>query len=241
MSLSIIIPIYNEIDQLKFTINKLLLLKKKLKKYEIIFIDDFSNDDSYKFVKKIIKKNPLIKIFKNKKKGLGPAISEGITKSKLEYVCIFMADLSDDINDLIKYYKIIKKGKIDAVFGTRFSKKSKIKNYPFFKLILNRLANISIKILFLSNYNDFTNSFKIYKRKTLIKLLPIFSKHFNVFLELPLKFINRKYSYIITSNNWNGRRHGVSKFKIKEVGSMYIFTLLYCLLEKFLLNIKKDH
>ena len=103
-----------------------------------------------------------------------------------------MCDLSDDVKDLIKYYKIIKKEKADAVFGTMFSKKSKIKNYPFLKLILNRLSNNFIKLLFLSDYNDFTNAFKIYKRKTLIKLLPIVSESFNVFLELPLKIISRK-------------------------------------------------
>ena len=57
MSLSIIIPIYNEIDQLKFTVKKLLLLKKKISNFKVIFIDDFSNDNSFKFIKDITKKN----------------------------------------------------------------------------------------------------------------------------------------------------------------------------------------
>lgn len=91
----------------------------------------------------------------------------------------------------------------------------------------------------MSKYNDFTNAFKIYKRKTLLELFPIVSENFNVFLELPLKIISRNYSYKIIPINWNGRKHGISKFKIKEVGSMYIFTLLYCLLEKILLIKKK--
>ena len=242
MSLSIIIPVYNEIDQLKYTIKKLLSLKKKIKNFDIIFIDDFSDDDSFKYIKKISNKNSSIKIYKNKKKGLGPAISEGILKSKSDFICIFMSDLSDDINDLVKYFKIIKKKNQDAVLGTRFSKKSKIINYPIFKLLLNRLANNFIKIIFFSNYNDFTNAFKIYKRKTLLKLFPIVSENFNVFLELPLKIIIRHYSYSIIPINWNGRKYGTSKFKIKEIGSMYIFTLLYCFLEKLLLNksIKKN-
>ena len=54
--------------------------------------------------------------------------------------------------------------KLDAVFGTRFSKNSKITGYPFLKLIINRVANNFIRVLFFSNYNDFTNAFKIYKR-----------------------------------------------------------------------------
>ena len=238
MSLSIIIPVFNEIDQLKFTIKKLVFLKKKIKKIEIIFIDDFSNDDSNKYIKKKIKKNSIFKVFKNKKKGLGSAIKEGILRSKNKYVCIFMCDMSDDIKDLIRYYNMINIEKKDAIFGTRFSKFSKVRNYPFLKLFLNRLSNNIIRLVFMSKYNDFTNAFKIYERKTLLQLFPIVSENFNVFLELPLKIISRNYSYKIIPVNWNGRKHGVSKFKIKEVGSMYIFTLLYCLLEKILL-IKK--
>ena len=150
-----------------------------------------------------------------------------------------MCDLSDDVSDIVKYYNtMINNQSLDAVFGTRFAKKSKVKNYPYFKLIINRIANNIIRLLFLSKYNDFTNAFKIYKKTVLLKLFPIVSENFNVFLELPLKIITRKLNYKIISINWYGRKIGVSKFKIKEVGSKYIFTLLYCLLEKILLNKK---
>ena len=236
MSLSILIPVYNEIDQLKYTLNKLIKLKKKINNFEIIFIDDFSNDGSGNYIKEYSKKKPYIKIFKNKKKGLGSALEEGIKRSRSDYICVFMSDMSDSLEDLLKYYKIIKEEKIDAVLGSRFLKGSKIKNYPVLKLLLNRLSNNIIKFIFFSNYNDFTNAFKIYKRKTLIKLLPIISENFNVFLELPLKIITRNYSYKIIPISWNGRSKGKSKFKIKEMGSMYIFTLLYCVLEKILLK-----
>ena len=127
---------------------------------------------------------------------------------------------------------------LDAVLGTRFAKNSKVRNYPYLKLLLNRLANNIIRILFLSKYNDFTNAFKIYKRTVLLKLFPIVSENFNVFLELPLKIITRKLNYKIISINWYGRKIGESKFEIKEVGSKYIFTMLYCFLEKILLNKK---
>ena len=239
MSLSIIIPIYNEVKQLNYTIKKLQTLKKKIHDHELIFIDDLSNDGSYKKLITLKKKFSKIKVYKNIKKGLGSAIKIGIEKSKKKYVCIFMCDLSDDVNDILKYYKTMKKNQyLDAVFGTRFAKNSKVKNYPYFKLTLNRVANNMIRLLFLSNYNDFTNAFKIYKKSIFLKLFPIVSENFNVFLELPLKVITRKLNYKIIPINWYGRRIGESKFKIKEVGSKYIFTLLYCFLEKILLNKK---
>ena len=239
MTLSLIIPVYNEIEQLKFTVKKLLKLKKKINKIEFIFIDDFSTDDSFNFLKKISNKIRSVKIFRNKKKGLGSAIEEGIKKSKSKYLCIFMCDLSDSVNDVEIYYKTINVEKVDAVLGSRFIKKSKVNNYPLFKLFLNRFANNIIRIIFFSDYNDFTNAFKIYERKILLKLFPLVSENFNIFLELPLKIITRKYKYKIIPISWNGRSHGVSKFRIKEIGSMYIFTLLYCFFEKLLLNKKK--
>ena len=238
MSLSIIIPVFNEIDQLKVTIKKLTLLKKRIKKIEIIFVDDFSKDKTFSFLKSKTntKKYNYISVIKNKKKGLGSAIHNGIIKSKNEYVCIMACDLSDDLKDVKKYYDIIKKEKLDAVFGSRFMKNSKVKNYPLFKLILNRLFNNFVRIIFFTNYNDFTNGFKIYKRKTLLLLFPIVSENFNVFLELPLKIISRKFKYKITNINYYNRTIGVSKFKIGELGSMYIFTMLYCFIERLLLK-----
>ena len=125
MSLSLIIPVYNEINQIQYTLKKITKLKKIFKNFEVILINDFSTDGSERIIERFSKKNKFIKLYNNKKKGLGPAIELGITKSTKEFVCIFMSDMSDDINDLKKYYKIIYNNKIDAVFGTRFSNNSK--------------------------------------------------------------------------------------------------------------------
>ena len=236
MSLSIVIPVYNEDKQLHITVKKINQISKRIKDYEIVFIDDFSSDNTKQIIKKSIRSNKKIKYYKNIKKGLGSAIGLGINKSTKKFVCIFMCDNSDDLSDLMEYYKIINKNNLDAVLGSRFLKNSRITNYPILKMVLNRIFNYIVKIIFLSNYNDFTNAFKIYKKKTLKELMPIVSDHFNVFLELPLKIIIRKYKYKIIPISWKGRKIGVSKFKISELGSMYIFTLLYCFIEKILLK-----
>ena len=118
-------------------------------------------------------------------------------------------------------------------------KNSKIIDYPIFKLILNRIFNNFVRIIFLTKFNDFTNAFKIYKVDTLKELLPIVSENFNTFLELPLKILSRGYSFEIISINWTNRKLGSSKFKVKELTSKYIFTLIYCFLEKNLLKKRK--
>lgn len=237
MSLSIIIPCKNEEKIIFKTFQKIIkIIKKKIKKFEIILIDDFSDDGTINILNKISKRNKNITVIKNKVKGLGSAVDVGIKFSKFKYVAIMMADLSDDPYDLIKYYSEISNNNLDAVFGSRFMRGSKVIDYPIKKLIYNRIFNILVKCLFLSNYNDFTNAFKIYKKKTLIDLRPLVSENFNIFLELPLKTLIRKKKIKIVPINWQNRKNGNSKFKINELGSKYFFTLIYCFFEKVLLK-----
>ena len=234
MKLSIIIPFRNESKNIE---NTLQILGDRLKNidYELIAVNDFSIDDSFTIVKKQKEMNPKIGLYNNEKKGLGRALTLGIEKSKGEAICIIMADLSDDIEDLKTYYKLIQEEGVDAIFGSRFIKGSKLNGYPLRKLILNRIFNYFTKFVFLTQYNDFTNAFKIYKKKSLLKTFPLVSESFNIFLELPLKIISRKMKYKIIPISWKSRKEGKSKFVIKELRSKYLFTLLYCLFEKILL------
>jgi len=235
MKLSIIIPIRNEEHGVKKIINQLQNELKSLP-YEIIFINDFSTDNTAVVTEEIIKNKVEISLYSNERKGLGGAINLGINKAMGEAVCIMMSDLSDNIDDLKNYYNIIKNEKVDAVFGSRFIEGSKVIDYPKKKFILNRVFNLITKLLFFSDYNDFTNAFKIYKKEVLLKTLPLVSESFNIFLELPLKIISRKMNYKIIPISWTNRKEGSSKFNIKELRAKYLFTLIYCLLEKLLLK-----
>tara|TARA_B100001057_G_scaffold476480_1_gene544534 strand:- start:21544 stop:22248 length:705 start_codon:yes stop_codon:yes gene_type:complete len=229
MSISIIIPAKNEDKIIKDTIRN---LKKKLKEidFEIIVIDDFSTDNTFDIIKNLKIKN--VFVYKNKLKGVASAIKLGIKFSKKKYICIYMADQSDGLTDLINYYKLISNNKIDAVFGSRFIEGSKVVNYPKIKYVLNRFFNLFVKIIYISDYNDFTNAFKIYSTKKIKKLNLNLSTSFEIFLELPLKFINKKGIYLICSISWRQRKKNLSKFKINELGSKYLKVLIYCLLNK---------
>ena len=235
MKLSIILPVKNEsagiIKTLDFIINSIKEID-----YEIIIINDFSDDNSNEVIDKKSKENSKIKLFNNDRKGLGGAINMGINKSSGSVICIMMADMSDDILDLKIYYKLIQEKNLDAVFGSRFIKGSQVSDYPIRKLILNRIFNYITKFIFFSDYNDFTNAFKIYKKEALVKTMPLVSESFNIFLEIPLKIISRKMNYKIIPIKWNNRKLGKAKFDIKELRSKYLFTLFYCLLEKILLR-----
>lgn len=236
--LSIIVPVRNERSNLenilKYFSNNLVNTS-----HEVLIINDFSEDDTLQKANELFDTIDNFKVFDNKKKGLGGAINLGIKKSLGSYIAIMMADESDDINDLIKYNELINSGNYDAILGSRFLKDSKIKDYPIQKLILNRIFNKFVSLIFWNSYNDYTNAFKIYKKSSLLEIMPIISESFNVFLEIPLKIISRNYKYKVIPINWMGRKKGESKFKIKELGSKYLFTLIYCFIEKNLLGLKK--
>jgi hypothetical protein len=66
--------------------------------------------------------------------------------------------------------------------------------------------------------------------------MPLVSESFNIFLEMPLKIISRKMNYEIVPIAWKNRKIDKAKFNIKELRSKYLFTLIYCFLEKILLR-----
>jgi dolichol-phosphate mannosyltransferase len=235
--LSILIPVRDEEENVKIISGK---IENEIKNsnYELLFVNDYSKDNTVKIIEDIKIQNNKIRYINNKKKGLGGAISLGIEESKGKYLCIMMSDSSDTVEDLNKYYETIVSNDLDAVFGSRFIKGGKTVDYPIIKYILNRIGNLLAKFLMWSDLNDFTNGFKIYKKSTLTGLYPLISESFNIFFELPLKTISRGYKYKIIPISYFNRTVGEAKFKIDELGSKYLFTLLYCFLEKSLLRKK---
>jgi len=233
--ISIIVPCRDEEENVTI-ITKNLQNNSNYKDFELIFINDFSKDRTEGILKELSNNFKNIYYFNNKEKGLGGAIKLGINKSSGNYITIMMADSADSVDDLNTYIDLIKNSNFDAIFGSRFIKGSKVVDYPKLKLIINRFGNYLTKLFFLSNYNDFTNSFKIYKREIFDHINPIVSEDFNIFLELPLKTITRGFTYKIIPIKYYNRTVGTAKFKIKELGSRYLFTMLYCFLEKILLK-----
>jgi len=235
MKLSIVIPSHNEESNIKKTICDLVDEFEKNKiQYEILVINDNSTDKTEEILSNFAQENQNVRYINNPPpNGFGLAVKKGLENFKGDAVAIVMADQSESPADVVKFYNKMLEG-YDCVFGTRFSKGGKTYDYPKVKLVINRLANLFIKVLFGLQYNDITNAFKMFRRETIKGLMPLLSHHFNLTVELPLKAIIRGYSYAIVPNIWIKRTSGVSKLKIKEMGSRYLFIVLYCLIEKCL-------
>lgn len=234
MKLSIVIPAYNEEGSIGETVNTLYnTLSTHSVPHEIVVVNDNSKDNTESVLLEVKKTIPTLTYHTNLgPNGFGYAVRYGLERFSGDCVAIMMADLSDDPEDLIRYYRKLLEG-YDCVFGSRFIRGGKTIDYPKIKRIINRIANLIVSLSVGIKYNDCTNAFKLYRRDTIAGLKPFLAPHFNLTLELPLKAIIRGYSYAVVPNSWSNRKHGESKLKIKEMGSRYFFILLYCLIERF--------
>ncbi|MDZ8078386.1 MAG: glycosyltransferase [Nostoc sp. SerVER01] len=234
-TLSIVIPAYNEEDCIVQTVHTIsTVLEQEKIDYEILVVNDNSKDNTEELLQQINSENIKLRYVNNYyPNGFGFAVRCGLENFTGDAVAVVMADSSDAPEDMVSYYHTLQEG-YDCVFGSRFIKGGRVIDYPIHKLIVNRLANLFIKILFGLKFNDTTNAFKIYRKEVIEGISPLVSHHFNLTVEMPLKAIVRGYSYKTIPITWRNRTTGVSKLKLKEMGSRYLFIVLYIWLEKHL-------
>lgn len=231
--LSIVIPARDEEGCIELTVSHLHLeLEHHAIPHEIVVVDDGSSDTTWEILTSLQEKIAELKpIQNNGLHGFGRAIIKGLDNATGDGVVIMMADESDDSRDVVRYWEELNKG-FDCVFGSRFIKGGGTVDYPWFKLMVNRLANKFLQVLFGIGLNDTTNAFKAYRKTTIDGCRPLIAPHFNLTVEIPLKAIVRGYSWTIIPITWRNRRTGVAKLKIKEMGSRYLFIVLYIWLER---------
>lgn len=235
MKLSVVIPAHNEGGSITETVRAFLEAADSASiPIEIVVVDDGSTDETAACVSRISERRPAVRLVENLgRHGFGMAVRTGLAHSTGGAVAIAMGDTSDSPADLVTYYRKLQEG-YDCVFGSRFIRGGKVIDYPAHKLILNRLANWFIRTIFGFRFNDVTNAFKCYRREVIDGAQPLISPHFNLTVEIPLKAIVRGYSYAVVPICWTNRKTGVSKLKIKEMGSRYLFIVMYIWLEKML-------
>ena len=235
-SLSVVIPAHDEEDCIADTVRAIhQRLDAEGIDHEILVVNDASTDRTEAVLRETMEKVATLRYLNNPAPhGFGFAVRRGLDHFRGGAVAVVMADAADRPEDLVRYWRTMEATGVDCVFGSRFAKDGKTVDYPGFKKAVNRMANTFIRLLFGLHYNDVTNAFKLYRRHVIDGVRPILSHHFNLTVELPLKAIVRGYSYEIVPIHWYGRQRGQSKLLLKEMGSRYLFIVLYCFIEKWL-------
>jgi dolichol-phosphate mannosyltransferase len=233
--LSIVIPARDEEGSIASTVEHLHLeLCAHDVPHEIVVVDDGSSDRTWNILEQLKLRLPNLAPTQNTGlHGFGRAIIWGLSQAQGDAVVIMMADESDDVRDVVRYWNVLNDG-YDCVFGSRFVRGGGVIDYPRLKLFLNRIANKFLQLVFRLEHNDITNAFKAYRKTTIDGCRPLLAPHFNLTVEIPLKAVVRGYTWKSVPITWRNRRSGDAKLKIKEMGSGYLLTCLYIWREKYL-------
>jgi dolichol-phosphate mannosyltransferase len=217
MKVSVVVPAHNEEGTIVQVLNRLEHALRKLD-YEIVVVNDNSTDRTRELVEHV--RNSRVKLVNRKPpNGFGRALKDGIKHSKGDIIVFVMADLCDEVEKIPEMVSRIREG-YDVVIASRFTKGGAVRNYPSLKLLVNRLCNETIRILYGVPSHDITNSFKAY-RAPLIKTLRLQSNGFEILPEIFLEVWKKRVKISEIPTVWTGREAGVSKMRILNAGKNY--------------------
>jgi len=202
MDLSLVIPLYNESESLYELNNSIIsVLHKTNIKYELIYVDDGSIDNSWKTLNKISQKNPKIYACRFQRNyGKSMALSAGFKKCNGKIVITMDADLQDDPNEILSLYKMVDKNNYDIVSGWKKKRYDSI----IFKNIPSKLFNWAARKASGIKLNDFNCGIKAYKSSVIKQIeltdgmhryIPVLAKNcgFNKITEKVVQHHPRKY------------------------------------------------
>ena len=210
MNLSIIIPAFNEEESIKPLVNLIFKnLDKNLEDFEIILIDDGSNDKTWDEIVNVSHKfENIVSIKLSENYGKSDALDAGFKVSKGNFVLTMDADLQDDPSEILPLYSMIIENKYDLVSGWK-----KKRNDPLTKTIPSKFFNLVTRLFSGIKLNDFNCGIKIYRKEVINSInlygemhryIPLIAK-WNGFNKIAEKEVNH-----------NRRKYGVTKFGMER-------------------------
>ena len=162
--LSVVIPSYNEIANLrKGTLDKVEhYLERKKYNYEVIVVDDGSDDGSLEFVREFVKENPKFRIIENNHTGKAGAVTAGVLQGQGDYILFSDMDQATPIEEVEKLLAASEEG-FDIAIGSRSTVR---KGSPFTRLVISRSTIILRKLLVgMNSLTDTQCGFKMFSKK----------------------------------------------------------------------------
>lgn len=225
-SVSIVVPCHNEAMNIS---NLVHTLRQFYDAYihEIIIVNDNSTDETSEVVRRLAVEDSRIKLLdREPPNGVGRALRDGYAAATGRYILSMDCDFVQIVPDLRDMFDAIAAGH-DGAIGSRFTHESILINYPFPKLVCNRIFHLLIKVLLVWRARDLSNNLKLY-RADIFKELQIEEPHFAANLETGLKPVLAGYDIEEVPMPWINRtvEMGASSFRILRVGPAYFKAML---------------
>ncbi len=219
MGLSVIIPVYNEINTIEGVIDR---VKATGFANEIILVDDGSKDGSTEVLKKYIGQPGMQVIICPQNGGKGSAVREGIKAAKSKYAIIQDADYEYDPQDYAKLMPVIESGEADVVYGSRFKVKSDVKYFRSYAA--NKFLTFLTNVLYHTKLSDMETCYKLFPVEK-VREIPLRSRRFDFEPELTSKLLKRGYKIVEVPISYKGRSYEEGKKINAKDGLVAVWTL----------------
>ena len=213
VKVSIIVPAYNEEQNIREILRMLMDVEQVLPSMEVIVIDDGSTDGTVEEVAKFSSRVRLIKHEKNF--GKGAALATGFDEATGEVVVVQDADLEYSPYDIPRLVKPILGGEADVVFGSRF--KGTHEGMRFTNYVGNKLLSLTTKLLYGSPITDVMTGHKVFAKRV-INSMDLTEDGFKIEPEIAAEVFHGGWRYAEVPIMYTRRRHGVSKFRFFKDG-----------------------
>jgi dolichol-phosphate mannosyltransferase len=227
-AVSVVVPAHNEAANIPRLIERLMSLYRDYI-HEIIIVNDNSTDQTADVVQTIAKAEPQVRLInRTKPNGVGRALKDGYRAATGRFILSMDCDFVEILPEFRGLFDAVADGHAGAI-GSRFSHDSTLTNYPFAKLVCNRLCHALIKLFLLDQVRDISNNLKLY-RADILRDLAIESPHFSANLETGLKPLLAGHDIVEVPISWINRTFemGDSRFDIRRAGVAYARTLFQC-------------
>lgn len=216
--ISILIPVFNEKDNLLKVLEKVEAVDFQIEK-EIILIDDFSTDGTRELYKNL----PYKIVYHDSNQGKGAAIRTGIKEASGSIIIIQDADLEYSPEDYVKLVQLLKDENADIVYGSRLL--SKQNKFLLLSYIANQVLSLLTRILFKTKVTDMETCYKVFKAE-LLKSIEIKSNRFDFEPEITAKLLKKGVKYLEAPISYSARKKEEGKKIGWRDGVQAIWTLI---------------
>lgn len=224
--LSIVIPVYNEKDNIQKALDAILSCMGS--EPEILICYDFEEDNTLPAARSYLSTFSSMKFVKNRGKGVLGALKTGFEEASRPAVLVSMADLSDDLSSVAPMLQAFQKGAV-VVCASRYMRGGSQIGGPWIKRTFSRLAGVSLHYLLGIPTHDITNNFRLYSRDFLRSITVESRGGFELAMELTVKAFVSGFSVAEVPTVWHDRTTGTSRFQLMKWLPHYLRWYIYAL------------